>query len=402
MLRPPIVYLDTQDYSRFGDVLRGKSDAATEGLFRALERRKEAGDVIFAVSMPILGELLQYDADYRETTLRKAEAVERLCGSWALAFPSRLIAIEVVQAAQRRGLIEESVETSVLSPHRYWYPNIADAFGDMRRTMRAGLESELEALHLPSRTLRRRAKKQARKLDLSAAALEAAPQMAAEYGLPVDAIAGSIVALLRGVATPEEASRRLFMAIAEPVKFVETYFERISTDRSALPQWMRRFGSDFERRFIELRDKVQPLLEYESARREIEKMIADRADRLGETVLAMADDTVEFGGRRGLVTELTACGAIPAQVPATEVVGRVLSAYVRQIIGFAGNAAKIERSFGGDLVHALYLSHVDLWRGDRRFSAVVRQAVPQYAGRIVPTLKELPNSIDAWHLANAA
>ena len=56
MSSPPIVYLDTQDYSRFGDVLRGKADAATEGLFNALEARKRSGDAIFAVSMPIFGE----------------------------------------------------------------------------------------------------------------------------------------------------------------------------------------------------------------------------------------------------------------------------------------------------------------------------------------------------------
>jgi hypothetical protein len=57
-MAPPVVYLDTQDYSRFGDVLRGRADDATKALSRELERLKQDGDAIFAVSMPILGKLL--------------------------------------------------------------------------------------------------------------------------------------------------------------------------------------------------------------------------------------------------------------------------------------------------------------------------------------------------------
>lgn len=76
---PLVVYLDTQDFSRFGDVLRGRGDTASEQLFQTLEERRRTDGVVFAVSMPLLAELLQYHPDFRETTLRKAEAVERLC-----------------------------------------------------------------------------------------------------------------------------------------------------------------------------------------------------------------------------------------------------------------------------------------------------------------------------------
>lgn len=402
MRSPPIIYLDTQDYSRFGDVLRGKSDGATEALFLALEQRKKAGDAIFAVSMPILGELLQYDAGYRETTIRKAEAVERLCGSWALAFPSRLVATEIADVAKSGGLLSETQDTSVLSSDRYWYPNIADAFGDIRAQMRSAIDTEIANLNL-SRKMRRHLNKEAHKLDPIKAAREAAPQMAAEYGLPLEAITESIVALLRGTVTPEQASRRLFSAIAEPVKFVEAYFEKVESDRTVLPGWVSKFGANFEARFVELRDKVQPYLKYEFARSEFDTMLADWPEKLGRTVLNMgSDDTAEFGVDAALFTALAADGNVAAEVPACEIVGKVLTAYVRQIMGLQGSEAKIERSFGGDLVHALYLPHVDLWRGDRRFSTVVRDAVPQYAQRIVPTLKGLPDAIDAWRTANPA
>ncbi|MFC7541879.1 hypothetical protein ACFQU2_23680 [Siccirubricoccus deserti] len=147
-----------------------------------LEARKRSGNVIFALSMPILGELLQYNADFRETTLKKAEAVERLCGGWALSYPSRLIAAEIAMAANRLGLLSTSVKPNVLWADRYWYPNAASTFGDLGATIKEALETEVAAL--PSRALRRRAARQARQLDLNKTARDAAQAIAAIMEFP--------------------------------------------------------------------------------------------------------------------------------------------------------------------------------------------------------------------------
>jgi hypothetical protein len=47
------------------------------------------------------------------------------------------------------------------------------------------------------------------------------------------------------------------------------------------------------------------------------------------------------------------------------------------------------------MFHALYLPHVDLWRGDRRFAEALAGAKPNYKNRIVRRLAELPAAIDA-------
>jgi hypothetical protein len=99
---------------------------ATEKLFLELECRAIVGDVIFPASMPIMSELLQYDEGYRQTTMCKAEAVERLCGNWALASPPRLVASELAVAARRYGIgtgINASA-SQVLSSDRYWYQRL--------------------------------------------------------------------------------------------------------------------------------------------------------------------------------------------------------------------------------------------------------------------------------------
>jgi hypothetical protein len=393
MLLPPIVYLDSQDYSRFGDVLRGKADTATEAVFNELEARKRSGNVIFALSMPILGELLQYNAKFRETTLKKAEAVERLCGKWALAHPTRLIAAEIAMAAQRLGLQQTSINTDVLSSDRYWHPNFTDIFDDLTASIVLAVNTEVATL--PSRALRRRAARQARKFDFQKAVRDAAPLLAAKYELPTEVISDSFVAFAKGTISSDEASRRLFSHIAEPVSFVKTYFEKIESER-ALPEWMSTLGKDIQTALVEYREKLQPLLVEDAPRTLIMANFAEVSMRLGRMIISLAQgDTAEFGVDGALTKRFLVEPPFAAEVQACEIASAVFEAYFDQVAGHR-DALKvnIEHSFGGDLIHALYLPHVDLWRGDRRFAALLTKSVPRYASRVVPLLKDLPARID--------
>jgi hypothetical protein len=392
----PVIYLDTQDFSNFGDVLRGKSDSSTEAIFTKLEALKNSGKAIFPVSMPLLGELLQYDADFRETTIKKAEAVERLCGSWALAFPSRLLGYEIAVQASSRGFLAKLPCSNLLSQDRYWYPNVTDELIGLREKMVAAFDTEVASLNLQSRAQRRLAKK-ARGFDPVKLARAAAPEMAAKYGLPLEAIIGSFVALLRGSITPEQASRKLFGSVAEPVKFVEVYFEKLDTDQAVLPSLMSQMGSAFEALFVELRDRALPLELDKIGRSQLEKMIVERNKTVGRAILGMVDsECEEFGIDPTLMAKLVGDEDFSNDLPACKLYGGLVEAYALQILGLSGSVAKVERSFAGDMVHALYLSHVDIWRGDRRFSTLLKGVMPHLANRVIPTIKELPVAIDAW------
>jgi hypothetical protein len=48
-----------------------------------------------------------------------------------------------------------------------------------------------------------------------------------------------------------------------------------------------------------------------------------------------------------------------------------------------------------DLIHAMYLPHTDLWRGDKAFSSLLIKNRVNFHERIVPTLLELPRRIEA-------
>lgn len=145
--RPTTVYLDSQDYSRFGAVLLGKGPSEHELLLRELMARQESGDAIFAYSMPILSELLQYDQRFAEEVYRKAEAVEQLCRGWSLIFPMRLVALEILrwEAASAGG---DPSHGSPLTPNDYWHPNVGNVLADFRARSRTTLNDAVDGTSL--------------------------------------------------------------------------------------------------------------------------------------------------------------------------------------------------------------------------------------------------------------
>lgn len=234
----------------------------------------------------------------------------------------------------------------------------------------------------------------ARKMDPAKVAQDAAPEMAATYGLPERVFHRSIVAYLRGQAPPEEASRQLFGAIAEPVKFVETYFERVESDRS-LPEWMRNFGACFEANFEQMRDRLQPYINLPQAKSILDGLLDSWRPNLAGTAVRIGSSSLpEFGLTEDQLESIASGPASALAIPAGQVIGALLPAYARQVMAAGAGAPGIEHSFGGDLVHALYLPHVDLWRADRRFGTLVRRALPRWSERVLSAPSDLVSGID--------
>jgi hypothetical protein len=67
--------------------------------------------------------------------------------------------------------------------------------------------------------------------------------------------------------------------------------------------------------------------------------------------------------------------------------------YLEQTVATHTTPSKIEDSFGGDLMHVLYIDHVDIWRTDARFAELVRQRLRDRAHKILPKLHALPEHI---------
>lgn len=393
MKHPLIVYLDSQDLSRFGDVLRGKGDAQHERLFNELVAMKLAGDVIFPVTMPLMSELLQYDAAHRETTLRKAEAVERLCGVYAMPSTTRLVAMEVARSAHQAGLIACAPRLDTLSDDRLWFPVLTDTLHDLRANMHAAACQSLSTTS-PDLVMRRRAEQLLETVDWGVEVVALAPKIAEEVGLPSEAVLSSVVPYLRGEITSAEASRRMLSGISEPSVFVDMYFERWGA-MGALPSWISGASTTISRYLSAVRDNVS-----RSRIAKNRKQVRLLASSLRPSFRAIAFELArmsapEFDLSDEIIDSIAADREAVSAIPSAEIAAAALEAYTLQIIGVTTGGAKIENSVGGDVLHAFYLPYVDIWRGDRRFSAALRQALPRYRDRISGPLAELPKAIEA-------
>ena len=65
------------------------------------------------------------------------------------------------------------------------------------------------------------------------------------------------------------------------------------------------------------------------------------------------------------------------------------------LYAFHKDGRDIKDSDGIDLIHAMYLPHADLWRGDRPFSTLLINNRVDFCSRIVPSLADLPGRIEA-------
>jgi hypothetical protein len=392
MKRPLVIYLDSQDFSRFGDVLRDKSDIQHEELFRRLEAMKFAGDIVFPATLPLMCELLQFDAAHRETTFCKAKAVERLCDSYALPAPTRLAAIEVARVAHRAGLIDHPPAAPMLSTDRLWFPTIADSLSDLRETMQtAAMQSLAEKGYEPE--FRRHVEEGLAKVDWSAAVADLAPAIADQVGVPLASVFDFVVPFLRGELSSREASRGMLSGISKPTVFVDLYFERHGP-LGDLPSWIRNAGLTIARYLDAVRSNLGPLRTAADKKRA--SLLVGRLKSSFRAIsfeLAKAGAT-EFYLDDQIIGHVAANEDMHSLVPSAHIATAAMEAYTLQVVGLTTGGAKIERSFGGDVLHSFYLPYVDLWRGDRRFSAALRQALPPYRDRIAGPLARLPEEIE--------
>ncbi len=392
--RDMTVYLDAADFSKFGDILRGKGETGVSEIFERLIALRETGRVRFGYSMTTLSELFQYDERHPETTIAKAEAVERLCGDYAVIYLARLLAIQIKSAAATEGLMEPQPPVPVLERGYGWYPDISDALISFKADLRSQLDSKI-ADRSRNRAERRKMRARARKLDLAAGLQESTAEFAGLWGLEETDVDLSMGALLREEITPEVASKRLFSAVAQPTKFVHAYFVRHDGPKN-LPAFITEPGRRLQATFLKVRSDLStvPLLHASETRwfrERVREMARDSANLLFGHV---EKDGENFGLPQDLVKLFRTDEALARKLPSWDLFVRILEPFILQNMGLQGGGHQPERSAAGDLIHALYLPFTDLWRGDRRFGHLLKQALPEHRRRIVTSLWELPAVIE--------
>jgi hypothetical protein len=392
----PIVYLDSSDYSHFGDIERGVStNQKAISAYPQLLALRDAGKARFVYSMPVLSELLQYDAAHEETCMAKARCVERLCGTRAFVSPERIVAADVAGVAKRLGWTIPDPEGAI-SEESEWFPRVDGAFQNLRDDFASRVDAQIASYASSrNRAQRRMIEARARKLSLAALAESAAPELAASWGLQVTDVRRSIVAVLENRLTPSEGALRLFRVIALPTALIRAYFVKSSGPKD-LPHFLTGPGQLVQARLREMRNQLKAAPDSAMTSKELRALSPWHVAQIGPKLMEISSDEV---ARLKIPMELTGMlrdrPELLDMMPSCDAFVKMAFAIFVQATDHRSHEP--EHSAVGDVFHTLHLPHADLWRTDKRFAPLVRKTLPHYAQRVVGNLADLPGAIAHWH-----
>jgi hypothetical protein len=392
---PVTVYLDTQDYSRFGKVIDGSGKPQDEELFERLMELRARGLARFVYSATILSELLQYEPEYDREALAKARAVEQLCGGYTLVWLPRLIETQAGAFARSIGLEMPDAAPAPIRSGNEWFPRVSGQLDNFKETLRQRLDGAARNYGPLNRAQRRAVGANKRDGKLADATRAIVPEFADKYGISAGSVERVIIPLLKGKCTGDEASRLLFAAVAKPSAFIHAYFKVEKRDKSVL-NFIVEFGRTIEKSLIDFRRNAEPFMAKKEHAEYLRALLKRDIGRLAATILGMTDtDEAEQGVTGDVLRQITDDPAAIERVPCCAIATQVMLGYLEQTVAIHTTPSKIEHSFGGDLIHLLYIDCVDIWRTDVRFAELVRQRLRDRAYKIQPRLHGLPEHIIA-------
>jgi len=181
-------------------------------------------------------------------------------------------------------------------------------------------------------------------------------------------------------------------SLTDPVSIANTWFDYYGLDNP----------------IVDRRDQMASKLTLMLS--ELKGMLAEQADirgNLRSALSATGEDALSAEGREALTAlereaktfanEIQSPEELTKNVPRwKELFGEESGLLAAQILyAFHKDGREIKNSDGIDLIHAMYLPHADLWRGDKAFSTLLMNNRIDFCTRIVRSLAELPGRIEA-------
>jgi hypothetical protein len=213
------------------------------------------------------------------------------------------------------------------------------------------------------------------------------------------AAGGDLGRYLSEEVTRKTANEKLRFHITDPESVYTTYFDLYGRDnpiaerRDAIAQklavMLEGLGGMLSKS-ADLRGKIDEALALE-----------------GEGALTAEDRTALIKVKANLKAfraETLSPEELSRQAPAWKnILGEEGALIAAQILyAFHREGRQIKRSDAIDFIHASYLPHVDLWRGDKAFSDLLIKHKVKFYERVVSTLEELPSRIDTEAQGNGS
>ncbi len=202
---------------------------------------------------------------------------------------------------------------------------------------------------------------------------------------------GDFTRYMLGDLSRDEANKALRFYITDPAMVYEVWFEHYGRDNPVR-----------DRRDKMAEKLVEMLKGFEAA---LDEQAALKA-KIDETLAASGDNALPPEGREAFSNLRRDVQSFRSEIESPEelsehpawikLFGREGALVGSQIFyGFHREKRGIKPSDAIDLIHAMYLPHTDLWRGDKAFSDLLIKNGVKFHERVVSTLAELPERIEA-------
>jgi hypothetical protein len=368
-MRPLRLHLDTSDYAIMYRAVPGSSAAQTRD---ALKKLVQAHKIEIGLSYHVVFELLQKAGPkHRADRLERARLLSELCERNALPYPSDL------------------GQGFRFSNDGLWVPRIDLEEVEIENVVQHLMH--VVTIHPDSSRHEQRAHAKRKYLKVWVRDYPAcANQLHARvwpFLFAHDFVTdGDLARYLSEDMNREVANKKLRFHITDPVSVYTTYFDLYGRDDP----------------IVERRDAIAH--KFVLMLEELRGMLSDGADlrgKINEALAVEGEDALTAEDRAALIklkadlktfrVETLSPEELSRQVPAWKnMLGEEGALIAAQILyAFHREGRSIKPSDAIDFIHASYLPHVDLWRGDKAFSDLLIKHKVKFSKRVVSTLGEL-------------
>ena len=438
MNRPLQLYLDSSDYSTFGDVKDGKASAEVEARYRTLQRYIEQGDIECRYSALHIVEAAPIEQDYIDKAASRLSVMRDLCGKKVFLGPFDLVIPDVLSAY----LDEESPLSRPVERRRFharndrghWLPSGESQFAELQHDLKRMIGSpykfalsndeEMAKIKDDPELMRRLrlatstplARTQFRQLIVSNW-----PEFYAklkEEVLASDEDSQLWLAFVLGNVSSEQLMERWMESLSDLPRIAPMIGSRSGRVFSGLTKWFRD-GSG------KLGDVMLPALQMQKRMRSgefspelseytraLQKDLSKefRSDREASEI-ARAKATItnpefkaaQYGkklpSKRAIITNET----LLAQSASVRGMTEVITAYFAKAVSAHEMPRKSEKlsSDVGDVLHASYIPYCDVFRCDSFSESYLASVAKMFGTTVVPKQSTLIQSLDMCLIRSA-
>jgi hypothetical protein len=370
---PLRVYLDTSDYSKFADL--GYRDVpGVQAVLDYLRKEKAQGRIEVRFSWVHLFEFLK-NPDESPLALRKVQFIEELCGEAAFRYASDVFRIE------RESLgTDIALRQAVASDKGEWFPEI-DTPPDMRSKLIQGLKLKFPSL----------SEAQLEAFMKEAIGAGVTSELSAQFPLAGVYESGVFEAFMDGTSSDQEFARGFMRGFAKPKILITHYLEgKVSARRlfDDLTAGERRIKDLIVHAREEMAQHYKKIGEAGHGIDEIRRYVRNL------TMKSSADTNSVLLPTH--VRESISKEKFAPELPALSIYSNLLSEYYRDILypSSSFSTPVIKESDPGDIMHAVYLPFVDIYRTDGRFANLLAKIDKPGGIVVVPKLRQLPEIIE--------